>query len=63
MLPTPSENINAEVRRLLLERAAKKRELDELDKTIESLFGINGDSRPKKPRMSAREMRRSCGLM
>lgn len=52
-----------EIRRLLTERAVKKRELDSIDRAIETCAGIaGGDERPKHPRLSAKEFRAACGL-
>lgn len=53
----------AEMRRLRLEAAAKRRELEELENAIDRLCGINIDGdRPKRPRMSGKDLRNACGL-
>lgn len=55
--------VMAEVRRLALERAAKKRELDDLDKSIERLLGVGSEQdRPARPRQSAKDLRNACGV-
>lgn len=52
--------ISPEIRCLLEKRAAKKRELDSIDKDIERHLGFNMETRPQKPRMSAQDFNRRC---
>ena len=52
-----------EMHRLLAERAAKKRELDTLDKAIERCAGLPGDEgRPKRATLSAQQFRAACNM-
>lgn len=52
-----------EIRRLLSERVAIKRELDSIDRAIETCAGVaSDDQRPKRPRQSAKDFRAACGL-
>lgn len=51
-----------EVRRLLAERSAKKRELDAIDLALEKAVGMDSADRPRKSRMSPKDLRRMGGL-
>lgn len=59
--PTEKTAISPEIRRLFEKRAAKKRELDSIDKDIERCLGFDMEKRPPKPRMSAQDFNRRCG--
>ena len=50
-----------EVRRLLAERAAKKRELDAIDQELERVAGVEDADRPKNRRLSGKDVRAMCG--
>lgn len=51
----------AEMRRLRIEAAAKRRELEELENAMDRLCGVSQESdRPKKPRMSAKDFAARC---
>ena len=57
-----AEDITAmvqEVRRLLLERAQKKRELDAIDHAIAAVVGVEED-RPSRQRLSKKDLRNLC---
>jgi len=45
-----------EVRHLLLEREKIKRQLDAIDRAIALAVGIDGEDRPKKPRLSQKDI-------
>lgn len=63
-MPPPDDSTMRELRRLLAERAAKKRELDSIDKAIELCAGVAGeDERPPVPRLSAKDFRAACGIV
>lgn len=51
-----------DIRRLVVEREQKKRELDAIDRAISLAVGIDGEDRPKKPRFSRKELRMMCGI-
>lgn len=50
----------SEVRRIVVERAEKKKELDALDRALESIVGLSGHDRPQKPRLSSSDIRNAC---
>lgn len=50
-----------DIRRLLLERDAKKKEMDAIDHAIALAVGL-GEDRPKKRRLSVSEFRTLCGM-
>lgn len=54
--PTDIETLR-EVRRLLVEREAKKRELDAIDRAISLAVGLDDNDRPKHPRLSRSQIR------
>lgn len=63
-MPAPSTDSHIqtlqEVRRLLAERAAKKKELDALDRAIEEAVGVSSEERPKRPPLSKSAFRSLC---
>ena len=46
-----------DIRRLVLERDQKKRELDAIDRAISIAVGIDGEGRPQKQPLSRSDMR------
>jgi len=49
-----------EVRRLLAERAAKKRELDAIDQALERAAGVDDEDRPQNRRLTGKDVRAMC---
>ena len=52
-----------EVRRLLLERADKQKELEAIDRAIEEAAGVESNSRPKRTPIKSKNLRQLCGLL
>ena len=60
--PTDAAESLREIRRLLAEREAKQREIDDLDRAIARAAGMADDDRPDRQRLSRSDFRNLCRI-